>query len=94
MKKNSYPKIFELEPLYREVIWKEGHPALFLYSNIKEHNTTYHSVFQQASETIKNMLFVTSGIKGEWQSKIFESFGLGKEKVPSLMLIFNDEENG
>lgn len=93
LKKNSYPKIFELKDLYREVIWKEGHPALFLYSNIKDKNTHYHQIFQQASAQIKNMLFVTSGLSDEWQANIATSFGIGKEQVPMLLLMFNDEEN-
>jgi hypothetical protein len=50
-------------------------------------------VFQQASAQIKNMLFVTSGLLDEWQSNIASSFGIGKEQVPMLMLMFNDEEN-
>lgn len=77
MKKNSYPKtMFELNPLYREPIWKEGIPALILYSNLKEKNTHYHKVFEQASQQIKGFLFITSGMKEEWQSKVAEGFGV------------------
>jgi len=34
MKKHSHPAIFEFKLMFRELIFKEGHAALFLISNI------------------------------------------------------------
>lgn len=42
MKKNAYPKFFELKQIFTEPIFKEGIPALILWSNVEERNTSYH----------------------------------------------------
>ena len=93
MKKHSHPGLFEFKLMFRELIFKEGHAALFLISNLRD--TQYHKVFAQAQKKLgKRVLFVTSGITDDFQKPIItNSFGVQKGDVPRLMLIVNDEEN-
>lgn len=52
LKKNSYPKFMELVSQYADAMTKDGVPALWLISNIKSRDTSYHAAFKKASEEI------------------------------------------
>jgi hypothetical protein len=80
MKKNAYPKHFELKQIYTEPIFKESIPALILFSNIEDRDTTYHKALKQASEELKNsFLYVTAGIKDDFHSKVAKDLGASQE---------------
>lgn len=76
MKKNAYPKHFELKQMFVEPIFKEGVPAMILWSNVESRDTSYHRALKQASEEIKaNFLYVTAGMKDEFQAKVAKDLG-------------------
>lgn len=52
LKKNSYPRFSEAVWQYSDAYTKYGVPALWLISNIKSRDTSYHKAFKQASEEI------------------------------------------
>jgi hypothetical protein len=80
MKKNAYPKHFELKQIFTEPIFKEGIPALILFSNIEERDTSYHRALKQASQDLKNnFLYVTAGMKDEFQAKVAKDLGAKQE---------------
>lgn len=77
LKKNSYPKHFELKQMFIDVIMKEGIPAVFLWSNMPGRDTHYHRVLKQASEELDDgFVFVTAGMQSELHKKMAQSFGL------------------
>jgi hypothetical protein len=69
MRKNTYPKYFEMKEMFFDVIFKDGFPAVILFSNMESRDTHYHRVLKQASEELDyRMVYVTTGITGAAES--------------------------
>jgi hypothetical protein len=89
LKKYSYPKFSELTVDYSDAFLKEGVPSLWLISNIKTRDTSYHKAFKLASEQVnEDIVFLTTGYGvWTWQDGILEHMGIKKDMLPLLMLM-------
>lgn len=92
LRKNAYPRFFELKEIFFDVIFKEGVPAMILFSNIDARDTHYHKVLKQASKELDyRMVYVTTGISGPAEN-FGKTLGIFKADMPILMILTHNDE--